>query len=124
MRKKFSPWTERHRITGEAGETYGSFKVPGPQGMTLLIVASDGKEWPLEGPAWEHVSVSRVRDGRYGVTPGWGEMEFVRDLMFEEDELVLQFSVPRDNHINIHPGVLHLWKPIGVVIPLPPSVCV
>ena len=117
VRDSFAPWVERGRIEGS--ETFGSFRLPGPLGITLLVVVGDGKEWALEGEPWEHVSVSTKTR-----TPTWAEMEFVRDAFFREDETVLQFSVPREKHINIHPHVLHLWRPTRTAIPLPPSVCV
>lgn len=120
MRPAFSPFVERHRDGGES--TWGSFLLPGPKGDRLRVVVGDGVEWEEAGlplPAWEHVSVSlKTR------TPTWAEMEWVRELFFADDELVLQFSVPRAQHINIHEHVLHLWRPIGVEIPLPPPVCV
>jgi hypothetical protein len=91
------------------------FVVHGPCGVDLKLMVSDGTDWPFDAPAWEHVSVStRSR------TPNWREMEYVRSLCWADDELVLQFSVPRQKHINLHPYCLHLWRPIGVDIPLPP----
>lgn len=94
----------------------GMFIIPGPCGVDLRAMVSDGADWIFEGPAWEHVSVSTAHR-----TPNWKEMEFIRDLFWREDELVLQFSVPRNQHINVHPNCLHLWKPVGVEIPMPPS---
>jgi hypothetical protein len=29
--------------------------------------------------------------------------------------------VPKTDHRNLHPNCLHLWKPVGVEIPRPPS---
>jgi hypothetical protein len=51
-------------------------------------------------------------------------MEFVRDLFWEPEELVLQLSVPRSLHVDFHPHTLHLWRVVGVEIPLPPRKCV
>ena len=128
MRAAPSPQLERWRITdgvmataSDFGMT-GAFRVPGPLGMSLLVIASDGKDWAecaLEGEAWEHVSVSCQRR-----TPTWAEMEFVRDLFWEPGETVLQFSVPREQHINQHDHCLHLWRPTQTVIPLPPRATV
>lgn len=119
MRRDLHPSVERGRSTGEPGAgPYGAFRLPGPLGMTLVVVASDGRDWQeagLEGPPWEHVSVSLRRR-----CPTWQEMEYVRDLFWLPEELVLQFSVPRAKHINAHPHCLHLWRPLGMEIPLPP----
>ena len=94
----------------------GGFIVPGPCGTDLTIIGSNGEDWPFDPPVWEHVSVSTKHR-----TPNWREMEWVREHFWPHDALVLQFSVPRDLHISMHPYCLHLWRPIGVTIPLPPK---
>jgi hypothetical protein len=47
-------------------------------------------------------------------------MEFVRDKFFEDHETVIQFSVPRAKHINIHANTLHMWRP-PMMLELPPE---
>lgn len=87
-------------------------------GRELKVIVSDASEWQAVGfppPAWEHVSVS-LEDR----TPTWEELEFVRSLFWKDDETVIQLHVPKNDHINFHPYCLHLWRPIGVEIPLPP----
>jgi len=97
----------------------GAFQIHGPCGADLTILVSNGTDWPFPPPAWEHVSVScRHR------TPNWREMEFVRDLCWLPTEWVVQFSVPRAEHINVHAYCLHWWRPIGLDIPTPPAECV
>ena len=94
----------------------------GENGETLTIICSDGSGWKQEGlpgPVWQHVSV-KCRDR----TPTWAEMDYVKRIFWRDDELVMQFHVPRADHINIHDHVLHLWFPIGVTIPTPPKECV
>lgn len=96
----------------------GAFRIPTPTGM-LAVIVSDGSDWAeseLPPPAWEHVSVSLAAR-----CPTWSEMDFVKRIFWRDDELVLQFHVPREQHINCHPYCLHLWKPVGVTIPLPPT---
>lgn len=76
---------------------------------TLRIIASidDG---------WDHVSVSlEFRP------PTWDEMELVKRTFFKDSELAVQFHVPVQDHINIHPYCLHLWRPQRNKIPLPPK---
>jgi hypothetical protein len=82
-----------------------------------LYVISSGRN-PEENQGWEHVSVSLVRGSR---CPNWDEMCFVKDLFWSEDEWVVQYHPAKADHINNHPGVLHLWKPVGVEIPIPPK---
>ena len=89
--------------------TTGLFRVMGPKGAMLTIVASDGE-------GWEHVSVSIERR-----TPNWDEMCFVKDLFWREDECVVQYHPPRSEYVNFHPHCLHLFRPIDVKIPMPPS---
>jgi len=127
MKKTLSPQMERARYFNPAlRETPGDGPmgdfIIAPFGDRMVIVASDGRDWDecgLAYPVWEHVSVSLKRR-----CPTWKEMEWVRDQFWEPDELVLQFSIPRAQHISHHANCLHLWKPVGVTIPLPPTITV
>jgi len=69
----------------------------------------------LSHDGWEHVSVSRCDR-----IPTWMEMCHVKDLFWMPEELVVQFHPPRSKYVNIHPNVLHLWKP-PYKIELPPK---
>lgn len=89
---------------GEEGDDGAAY-----QTGSLRIVAS----W---GAGWEHVSISR-RDK----CPSWAEMDFVKRLFWDDEESVMQLHPPRSEWVNNHPYCLHLWKPIGQEIPLPPS---
>lgn len=102
-----------HPVLGSSsrGDTFGCFDLRG-----LTIIASDGGEWMFAPPAWEHVSVSR-RDR----TPSWEEMCFVKQQFWLPEDCVVQFHPPQSEYVNCHPRCLHLWKPLGVAIPLPPS---
>jgi hypothetical protein len=53
--------------------------------------------------------------------PNWQEMCFVKDLFWEDSEVVMQLHVAKSEHINCHPYCLHLWRPQHHQIPLPPS---
>ena len=100
----------------------GAFIIRRPGGVWLCVIASDGsgrKECHLSGASWEHVSVS-LPDR----CPTWGEMCWVKELFWGEDELVMQFHPPKKVAVNRHEYCLHLWKPVGVEIPLPPVECV
>ena len=78
----------------------------------LRIIASNGM-------GWEHVSVSR-RDR----CPTWDEMCQIKALFWDEDDCVIQYHPPRSEYVNNHPNCLHLWRPIGVSLPMPPSIMV
>lgn len=72
------------------------------------------------GMGWEHASVSQI-DRR---CPTWDEMCYVKGLIWEEEECVIEYHPPRSRYVNNHPGCLHLWKPIGVELPQPPTILV
>lgn len=93
----------------------GAFQVASPVcGNQLKVIASDGGDW-------EHVSVSLVGSSD---TPTWQEMAHIKDLFWGEEDAVMQLHPPKDSYVNNHHGCLHLWRPIGQEIPLPPAVMV
>jgi hypothetical protein len=110
---------EKYRILdtlcgSDPGNDFGAFRLMGPLGEKLLIIASpgDADEMP-----WEHVSVStKCR------CPTWQEMCFVKELFWDDEETVMQLHPPKSQWINNHPYCLHLWR--HVAIPVPPSIAV
>lgn len=125
MRKSPTKHIEQYRVTEGPLGSDASFGANGQFWLQygvarLCVIASDGTAWgDLPLPAWEHVSVSlQVR------SPTWEEMDYVKQLFWRDDETVLQFHVPKSDHVNYHPYCLHMWKPIGIDIPRPPAVCV
>ena len=78
----------------------------------LRIIAS----W---GCGWDHVSVS-LSDR----TPTWAEMERVKRMFFEPDEVAMQLHVAESNHISMMDYCLHIWRPHNEKIPLPPKIMV
>lgn len=100
----------------------GAFIVPNPSAYArqrvLIIIASDGG-------GWEHVSV-HVMDSETNTqsTPTWDEMCHIKNLFWSDDECVIQYHPPAANYVNNHPYTLHLWKPVGIEIPQPPSIMV
>ena len=82
----------------------GAFTVIGPNNSFLRIISS-GPPVAAIHKDWEHVSVSLIDR-----CPTWEEMCFVKDLFWNDDELVVQFHPPKSDYINCHPFVLHLWK--------------
>jgi hypothetical protein len=48
-------------------------------------------------------------------------MRFVKDLLWAEEECVVQFHPPRSQYINNNPFMLHLWCRVDG-FPLPPSI--
>jgi hypothetical protein len=112
MRNQLDKQVEAGRLRGDhpwASDPWdganGAFMVMGPNGVTLRIVASDGRHADAMG--WEHVSVSLDGMNR---CPNWPEMCFVKDLFWDEEEAVIQFHPPRSQYVNHHPTTLHLWR--------------
>lgn len=99
----------RIAIFGDKGDEYnGMFEIK-VQGEKWRLVVSNGGEW-------EHVSVSHKHK-----TPSWKVMNTIKDLIFEEDEVVMQLHPPKSEYVNNHDRCLHLWRPINQKIPTPPS---
>jgi hypothetical protein len=120
MRKSPLPEAESGRIHDPlfeaqiAGECNGLFRIV-YRGARLQIIASKGNaDYP-----WEHVSVRG-----HGCVPTWDQMCYVKSLFWGPEECVIQFHPAEKDHINLHPHVLHLWRPLDGQIPMPPKDCV
>lgn len=102
----------------------GAFALPGIiANRQLAIIASDGRDWKecgLEGVPWEHVSV-HVFQGKQLRTPTWNEMCSVKEMFWDEEDVVIQFHPAKSEYVNNHPCTLHLWRPIGIQWPTPPA---
>ena len=115
---KFSPEVEEYRVKQGEWKTpedfgCGIFVVP-YKSFKLQVIVSDGK---IDG--WEHVSVSLKNRA-----PNWEEMCFIKDLFWDDDEVVVQYHPAKKDYVDIHPNCLHLWKCLDVIFPLPPKECV
>ena len=106
LRSKSNPYGSDDTIGNQ-----GAFQIP-YQSFNLNIIAADGE-------GWEHVSVSLSNR-----CPNWKEMCFIKDLFWDEEDLVIQYHPPKSQYINNYINCLHLWKPINFEIPLPPSILV
>ena len=97
----------------------GAFALPPliPQRF-LFCFASDGG-YSAE-TCWEHVSV-HVSDAKGRLkTPCWDEMCSVKDLCWDAEDIVMQLHPARSQWVNQHAHTLHLWRPVGIIIPTPP----
>lgn len=75
----------------------------------IRVIASDGE-------GWEHVSVSFQSRA-----PTWEEMCEIKNLFWDQDDCVVQFHPPKSDYVNFAKFCLHLWRPIGIELPRPPS---
>lgn len=111
--------------TSELGNN-GAFVIESPiPNRTLWIIASDATVMDV---GWEHVSahVTRGKDtGRNSwATPTWEEMCFLKDLFWDEEDVVMQLHPRKSEYVNTHPHTLHLWRPTTQEIPTPPKILV
>lgn len=83
-----------------------------PEKKQIMIIFSIGD-------GWDHVSASYKNR-----IPTWYEMCKIKDIFFYDDEVVMQLHPAKKNYVNIHPYVLHLWKPQNIEIQLPPKIMV
>lgn len=115
--KKNNQKIERYRVKSgrfRSTEEYGNngiFLVTRPKNKSLVCIASDGE-------GWEHVSVTYKYLNK---CPSWEAMCLIKDLFWDEDETVIQYHPPKSDYVNMHPYVLHLWKPIDIDLPRPPK---
>ena len=130
MRSRMPDLVEKGRVSGAlnaecVGLPYGHFFLRCPvTGSTLEIQASAGEAdiWDFGGPPFDHVSVTVGPVGRKERRcPTWEEMCWVKGLFFLPDETVIQYHPPESVYVNYHPFCLHLWRPVGVEVPLPPT---
>lgn len=97
---------EKFRIEGLVNMN-GPFLIKFPD-FEVRVIASTGA-------GWEHVSVSLDLKE----TPSWSIMCFVKSLFWEPEDVVMELHPAASKYINIHPFVLHLWRPLIGKIPLP-----
>lgn len=115
MKSKPNKKLEKYRIkTGvlRSNKSHGNngvFLIPHKRNIELKVVVS-------EGLGWDHVSVSLPN-----MVPTWSMMCFVKDLFFDEDEVVIQYHPKKECYVNFHPYCLHLWRSQTITFPTPPA---
>lgn len=71
------------------------------------------------GEGWEHLSVSTPSK-----TPTWDIMCRFKNMFWNEDETCIEYHPAKEDYVNMHPYCLHIWKPIGIELPKPPTILV
>lgn len=69
-------------------------------GNIYRILVSDGN-------GWDHVSIVIDNISR---CPTWDEMCMIKDLCFDDDEVVVQIHPKKRDMVNNHQYCLHLWR--------------
>lgn len=99
---------EQGRVRGPAGSRNGQ-AILEYGSVELAIQFSDSE-------GWEHVSVHVLDESR---CPTWDEMCWVKEVFWQNEEAVIQLHPAKSQYVNVHPYVLHLWRPLSGSIPLP-----
>lgn len=96
-------------------ESNGMFQIP-IDNKLFCIIASNGM-------GWDHISVtlSTLDVNPINRCPKWNEMCIIKEMFFEDDEVVMQLHPKKEDYVNDHPYCLHLWKPQKQEIPTPPT---
>lgn len=72
------------------------------------------------GMDWEHVSVSVAKKRQEASRCcTWEEMCHIKNIFWTEDVCVIEYHPSKSEYVNRHPYVLHLWRPISQIIPIP-----
>jgi len=101
--EKAEQYRQKHPLgfPHKKGDDFGWFVIPSPvfpedlDGSLMVMVAPSDAEW-------QHVSVSSV-DG----TPTWDEMTFIKDLFWDEEDVVVQFHPKKSEYVNMAENCLH-----------------
>lgn len=107
--------SKTHMASDDSYGNNGFFFIPYQKSNSLeyRVQASDGM-------GWEHCSISIALPGKQALRcPTWEEMCYIKDLFWDKEDCVIQYHPSKDQYVNRHPFVLHLWKPINQVIPIP-----
>lgn len=70
------------------------------------------------GGGWEHVS---IRPFLKRITPSWDDMCLLKNMVWNEDEAVIQVHPAKKDYVNNMPNCLHLWRCRYMDMVLPPS---
>lgn len=104
----------------------GLFGVPGDSENGIFKVFVHGRAFFViasTGGGWEHVSVTPCNQKRQ-LCPTWEEMCAIKALFFEPEEVAVEYHPAESEYVNNHPYCLHLWRPTGQEMPMPPKIFV
>lgn len=98
----------------------------GNNGLFLIPCGTDYVQCiASDGMGWEHVSVTvRTKSRKITQTPTWDVMQWMKEVFWDDEDVVIQFHPAKSQYVNNHPNVLHLWRPIGNGIQIPDSILV
>lgn len=62
---------------------------------------------------WEHVSVSPYK----GKMPTWNDMCEIKDIFWNDEEVVIQIHPKKSEYVNVKDNCLHLWRHKSIELP-------
>lgn len=75
-----------------------------------------------DGGGWQHVSVSYEFEKK---CPSWDVLCRIKDLFWEDQDVVIQIHPKKSEYVNRHEHCLHLWRCTdGRQQPTPPKIFV
>ncbi len=97
---------EKYIINNERLKINNNFLVPLNNNKEAFVVASENFM------GWNHVSahVTESTGEALKRTPSNEEMQFLRNLFFRENDVVLEFHPAKKDYVNNHSYVLHMWE--------------
>jgi hypothetical protein len=96
---------------------YASTEAAGFNGW--FLVPLDGEIWQVciaDGMGFRHLSVTNHQKK---MLPPWKILCRLKDAFFADDETVVLYIPAKDDYIDLHPFVHHLWSPIDQELPKP-----
>lgn len=102
LSKELEKYRKVHPVLGASEGMCGYFEIP-TGGGNLRVISSG--ELSGHNPEWEHVSVSMPHR-----CPLWNEMQRVKEMFWDDDEVVVQIHPAKADYVNTHEFCLHLWK--------------
>lgn len=81
----------------------------------------DGSLIVSHGGGWNHASVCAYAKR---IIPSWSDMCALKEMIWNDDETVIQIHPPKDQYVNNVSNCLHLWECYYKPMVLPPSVFV
>jgi hypothetical protein len=121
---------ERKNQALKSDDTYGNngfFIIPHYKitDYFFYVQVSDGAVSEESLDKWEHVSVSIAHKGQPQTrTPTWQEMCYIKGVFWDDEDCVVQYHPAKNEYVNMHQFVLHLWRPVNQAIPTPPKIMV
>ena len=69
---------------------------------------------------WEHLAITP--QPQRNKVPEWDVMCKVKDIFWDEEECCVEYHPRKSQYINNNEVCLHIWKPLNIELPEPPTI--